>query len=166
MAHSGNTVRKPGIFRGDADRTGCRSSIQRPRSGGGPIRRGCERGIRHRALGTRERGWQIDPLGTKRDGGGQRGGRSGRQREWSWNDWTGDVLTFSETDMEPMYKDQYVIRAVAPRPPSTFPLAVSIGRFIVDDIGFEQVIIVPIVDATETELVLDFCNAFELKDYP
>jgi hypothetical protein len=68
--------------------------------------------------------------------------------------------------MEPMYKDQYVIRAVAPRPPSTFPLAVSIGRFIVDDIGFEQVIIVPIVDATETELVLDFCNAFELKDYP
>ena len=85
--------------------------------------------------------------------------------QWAWNDWTGDVMAFEDTDLAPMYSDQYDTRAVSVRRfTELLPIGVSVGRFIECNAGFNQIIVVPLHE-DGGEWILDYCNAFELKDY-
>ena len=82
---------------------------------------------------------------------------------WDWNE---DGITLGNADLQPMYRDQYVAPYIAPRPPAGLPIGVQLGRFIAKGVGFDRVVIVPIVDATATEGIFDFCKAFPLNEYP
>ena len=87
--------------------------------------------------------------------------------DWGWVE---IGMTLGDSDLQPMYLDQYIIRAVATAfidGSAGFPVGVDIGRFIVDGIGWDRVMIVPIVvgDSPSWDGTLDFGKAFKFEDY-
>ncbi len=86
---------------------------------------------------------------------------------WGWVELG---MTLGDSDLQPMYLDQYIIHAVASAfidGSYGFPVGVNIGRFIVDGIGWDRVMIVPIVvgDSPSWDGTLDFGKAFKFEDY-